>query len=68
LSIKILYQNTNSSNENRKEGMKMRNDEDIDLSEFGGKLNVLRGERMSLGFCHWQLANSSKNTTINEQT
>lgn len=47
LSIKILYQNTDSSNENRKERMKMRNNEDIDLSEFGGKLNVLRGERMS---------------------
>lgn len=45
----------------------MRNNEDIDLSEFQGERTRPRRERMSLGFCHWQLANSSKNTTINEQ-
>lgn len=37
---------------------KMRNSEDTDLSELGGRLNVPRGgERLTLGFCYWQLTN-----------
>lgn len=36
---------------------KMRNSEDTDLSELGGRLNVPREERLTLGFCYWQLAN-----------